>query len=198
VGVNLEAIKHVNLGSVANITTGLVVSRKKSVDENGYKYKMLSLRSFNENGYIEFDYLDEFISTEKLPQHQLTQKGDVVVRLSYPNTAVYISEKEEGFVITSLFVVIRAQDNFIMPEYIKYYLNSEKAKRQLLGDIIGSAIAIVKISSIKEFSLPVYTMDYQEKVISISNMMMKEKDILKRLTREKEKLHKAITSKLFD
>lgn len=192
----MKAGEQVRLGDLATVITGLVVSRKKSLDDQGYKYKMLSLRSFNDNGYIDKEYLDDFISTEEIPKHQLTQVGDVVIRLSYPNTAVYISEEQEGYIITSLFAVIRLESERAISKFIQVYLNSEKAKRQLAGDTIGSAVAVIKTSSFKELKVPLYAIEYQEKIISMHEAIMKEKYLLSQLVQEKEKFYKVITNKM--
>ena len=50
------------LEKIADISTGLVLSRKKSSNNEGFVYELLTLKSFNENGYIEDEYLDNFIS----------------------------------------------------------------------------------------------------------------------------------------
>lgn len=188
--------EQVRLGNIASITTGLVVSRKKSIDDKGYKYKMLSLKSFNEAGYIDTEYVDDFISNEEIPRHQLTQEGDIVIRLSYPNTAVYISEEYEGHIISSLFAVIRMGVQDVIPQFIQIYLNSEKAKRQLAGDTVGSAISVIKTSSFKELMIPLYPVQYQLDVISVNELITREKDILYNLIREKEIYYKAVMRKM--
>ena len=76
------------LEKIADISTGLVLSRKKSSNNEGFVYELLTLKSFNENGYIEDEYLDNFISEEKIKSQYLTQEGDIIVRLSSPNTAI--------------------------------------------------------------------------------------------------------------
>ena len=182
----------------AIITTGLVTSRKKSKTDAGYKYKMLTLKSFNENGYLDIQYLDEFISIENLDKKQITQEGDIVVRLSYPNTAVYITNELEGILITSLFIVIRIYNDFILPNYAQIYLNSEIVKKQLTGDIIGSAVSVVKVSSFKELKIPIYPIEYQTKVIELNKFILKEKDLLNQLIEEKTIFHKSIIKNLFE
>lgn len=195
----MKSEKYFKLGdSSTTITTGVVTSRKKCVDKNGYKYKILTLKSFNENGYLDMQYLNEFISSEELDNKQLTQEGDIIVRLSYPNTAIYIDKELEGISVTSLFIIIRIKNNYILPNYVQIYLNSEKAKRKLMGDTIGSALAIVKASSFRELEIPIYATDYQKKIIEINKLILKEKKLFDRLVEEKTMQHKGIMKKLFE
>lgn len=185
------------LEKIADISTGLVLARKKSSNNEGFAYELLTLKSFNENGYIEDEYLDDFISEEKIKSQYLTQEGDVIVRLSSPNTAIYITKEYENIVIPSLFAIIRNKSNNINSQFIQIYINSEKCKRHLLADTIGSAVSIVKTSTFKEIKIPEYTIDKQEKIIELNNLVIEEKRLLTKLIDEKNKYHKTIMSKMF-
>ena len=186
------------LSKIADISSGLVLARKKSSTSKGFAYELLTLKSFDENGYIEDDFLDDFISEEKIKEQYLTKEGDIVVRLSAPNTAVYITKKQEGIIIPSLFVIIRSNSSSIISQFLQIYLNSEKCKRQLAADTIGSVLSIVKTSSFKEIDIPKYTMDKQKNIINLNELVVKEKRLLNQLLNEKEKYHKAIMSKMFN
>ncbi len=185
------------LDKIADISTGLVLARKKSSNNKGFAYELITLKSFNENGYIEDKYLDDFISEEEIKNQYLTQEGDIIVRLSSPNTAVYITKEYENMVIPSLFAIIRNKSNSINSQFIQIYLNSEKCKRRLASDTIGSAVSIVKTSTFKEIKIPEYTIQKQEKIIELNQIMIKEKILLNKLMDEKNKYHKTIMSKMF-
>ena len=185
------------LEKIADISTGLVLSRKKSSNNEGFVYELLTLKSFNENGYIEDEYLDNFISEEKIKSQYLTQEGDIIVRLSSPNTAIYITKEYENMVIPSLFAIIRNKVDTINSQFIQIYLNSEKCKRQLAADTIGSTVSIVKTSTFKEIKIPEYTVEKQEKIIELNQIVIQEKILLNQLLDEKNKYHKTIMSKVF-
>lgn len=185
------------LDEIADISTGLVLARKKSSTNKGFKYELLTLKSFNENGYIEDEYLDDFTSEEKIKNQYLTQEGDIIVRLSSPNTAIYITKEYKNMVIPSLFAIIRNKSKDINSQFIQAYLNSEKCKRQLAADTIGSAVSIVKTSSFKDIKIPEYTLEKQNKIIELNKLVIKEKKILEQFIDEKNKYHKTIMSKMF-
>ncbi|WP_297422786.1 restriction endonuclease subunit S [Clostridium sp.] len=192
-------IEYATLGNISDdIITGMVIARKKSKDGTGYPYKIFTLRSFNENGYLEKEYLDEFISTEKLDNKQISREGDIIIRLSYPNTAIYVTKELEGILVPSLFVIIRININHILNNYIQIYLNSDEVKKQLIPDTIGSAIPIVKTSSFKDITIPIYPLEYQKKIIDMNKLILKEKELLNKLLEEKIMYHKGIMKKLFE
>ncbi|GAA0777112.1 hypothetical protein GCM10008908_31660 [Clostridium subterminale] len=186
------------LDKIADVSTGLVLARKKASGNNGFGYELLTLRSFNENGYIEDDYLDDFISEDKINQQYLTKEGDVIVRLSSPNTAVYITKELENMVIPSLFAIIRNESNNILSEFIAVFLNSKKCRRLLAADTIGSVISIVKTSAFKDLHIPKYTIEKQRDIIKVNSLVIKEKKLLMELLKEKQKCHKAIMGKMFE
>ncbi|MBY6932178.1 restriction endonuclease subunit S [Clostridium botulinum] len=194
-----DYIEYVKLGNISDdITTGMVISRKKSKDGIGYPYKIFTLKSFNENGYLKKEYLDEFISIEKLDNKQISQEGDIIVRLSYPNTAIYVTKELEGILVPSLFVIIRININHVLNNYVQIYLNSDDVKKQLMPDTIGSTISIVKTSSFKEIRLPIYPLEYQMKIIDMNKFILMEKELLNQLIEEKTMYHKGIMRKLFE
>ena len=186
------------LDKIAEVSTGLVLSRKKALGNEGFSYELLTLKSFNEDGYIKEEYLDDFISEDKINEQYLTKEGDVIVRLSYPNTAVYITKELENMVIPSLFAIIRNQDENILSEFIAIFLNSKKCKRQLAADTIGSAISIVKTSTFKDIQIPKCTLEKQKSIIEVNSLLVKEKNLLVELLKEKEKYHKEVIRKMFE
>ncbi len=191
-------IEYVKLGNISDdIITGMVIARKKSEDGIGYPYKIFTLRSFND-GHLHEEYLDEFISTETLDNKQISKEGDIIIRLSYPNTAIFVTKELEGILVPSLFVIIRINSNHILNNYVQIYLNSDDIKKQLKPDTVGSTISIVKTSSFKDIKIPIYPLEYQKKIIDMNNLILKEKELLNQLVEEKTIYHKGIMKKLFE
>ncbi len=188
----------IKLGTIASISTGLVVKRKQAGTENEAvgQYPMLTLKSFEQGGWLNKRDLEVFFSSEALDAKYLTQKGDVVVRLSSPNTAVSISEEDAGILIPSLFVIIRLETDKILAEYLSIFLNSDYMKKIYTKDLVGSAIQIIKTSMLKDIDLKLKTLDMQEKIIKLNKQMLKERFLLEELLEEKTKYHNAIINKI--
>ncbi|MGF7058641.1 restriction endonuclease subunit S [Brassicibacter mesophilus] len=186
------------LGDVSDIRTGLVLSRKKAQIESDIikKYKTLTLKSFNEDGILNLDDLEDFDSTEKLDERYLTQKGDVVIRLSHPNTAIYISDNITGYIIPSQFSVIRLGVESLIPEFLSIYLNSTKVKKKIYKSQFGATIPVIKNSFLENLRINDLSIDRQKAIVDIHNLHLKEKELLKGLIDEKEMLFKAVFSQL--
>ena len=106
------------LGNSATVRSGLVLSRKQAREPSDIRYPLLNLRSIHPGGYIEADQLDVFDAAEYLSPEYLSQVGDIIVRLTTPYTAILIDEATAGIVISSNFVIIRADRRALLPEYL--------------------------------------------------------------------------------
>lgn len=191
-------IKIVKLGDISSITTGQVIKRKEARpgDVDAIQYRILTLKSFNEDGYLVKEELDSFKASEKIESKYITSKGDIVVRLSMPFTTITIDKESEGILIPSLFVAIRVNCNDILPSYLSLYLNSNKMKKQYIREARGSAIQILKTSAFKEFEIMIPDMSIQEQAVTLNELMMREKRLLQLLIKENNKRNQIILEKM--
>ena len=118
-----------NLGEIADIRSGLVLSRKQARADSpqAIRYHQLSLRAVKAEGEIDPAELEPYFAKEPLSMDYLTQPNDIVVRLTAPYTAVLIDDTTRNLVITSNFVVIRIRGTELVPGYLYWYLNTPKA-----------------------------------------------------------------------
>lgn len=191
-------IKIVKLGDISSITTGQVIKRKEARpgDVDAIQYRILTLKSFDEDGFLVKEELDSFKASEEIESKYITSKGDIVVRLSMPFTSITIDEESEGILIPSLFVVIRINSNDILPSYLSLYLNSNKMKKQYMREARGTAIQILKTSAFKEFVIMLPDMGMQEQIVALNELMMREKRLLQLLIKENNKRNQIILEKM--
>jgi restriction endonuclease S subunit len=191
-------IKIVKLGDISSITTGQVIKRKEAPpgDVDAIQYRILTLKSFDEDGFLVKEEIDSFKASEEIESKYITSKGDIVVRLSMPFTSITIDEESEGILIPSLFVAIRVNCNDILPSYLSLYLNSNKMKKQYIREARGSAIQILKTSAFKEFEIKIPDMRTQEQAVTLNELMMREKRLLQLLIEENNKRNQIILEKM--
>ncbi len=187
------------LGEIASISSGLVVKRKQAIDSNEVvnEYRMLTLKSFEQAGWLNTNEFEVFESNEELDEKYLTKLGDVIVRLSSPYTAVVIDEENIGVLIPSLFVVIRMAIDNVLPGYLSIFLNSEIVKKIYAKCSIGSTIQVIKTSMLKDTTVIIKNTEEQRKIIELNSLILKERILLERLREEKTKYHNAILTNIF-
>jgi restriction endonuclease S subunit len=183
------------IGSLADIMVGLVLKRKEA--EVGivkkHKYKALTLKSFNSEGWIDKRYLDDFESSEILDDRYLCLNGDVIIKLTPPYTAVAISEDTVGYVVPSQFIIIRIKETKLIHEYLALYLNSEKVKKYIQITATGITVPMIKTGTLKDLEIPILNLDKQIRVAEVSKLIIKERHLLYKLISEKEKFYQALT-----
>jgi hypothetical protein len=188
----------VKLNDIAEIKTGLVLSRKKAEahSPSEHSYKIVSLKSFAEDTYYDDTFADEFISTEQINEEYKVSQGDILLRLREPNFAVYIDKECSDLVYTSLMVRIRIDSDKFDPHFVAHYLNSSAVKKALAPDISGTAIAMISVASINNLKVPLINLQTQNKIVKYLNLVRQESEILQNLVAQKQKYHKSIFENL--
>lgn len=186
------------LGEVAKIKTGLVLSRKKAKGEYDIeaKYKLLTLKNISDEGIINPDSIEDFYSNDKLGNNYFTNEGDVLIRLSHPHTSIYINKEHSGLLIPSYFAIIKVDKNEYLPEYIAWYLNTFAVKKELERSQSGSRIPSTNKNILKTLPVTRITMSKQEAFIELLRLHQQEKLLYKRLIEEKEIWFNEISSRL--
>lgn len=188
----------IRLGDMAEIKTGLVLSRKKAGahSQSEYFYKIVSLKSFGEDANYDAAFADEFISNKQINEDYKVRQGDILLRLRGPNFAVYIDAKYENLIYSSLVVRIKVGSDKFNPHFVAYYLNSNTIKKALASEISGTAIPMIGIASINNIKIPTINLQTQNKIVKYLKLSRKEGEILRNLTAVKQKYHKSIFENL--
>ena len=184
--------------NISKMQTGLVLARKRAYDEDKdvHKYRMLTLKSFEPQGWINESEVDVFFSKEKLENKYLTNEGDIIIRLTTPYTAICINDKQEGLVIPSNFAIIRLKRQNFIPEFVALFLNSEIIKKQFFKSSISATIPLIKITHLRKIDIPDKQFAVQKRIVELNQLQVKEKILLSRLMEEKGKLAKASINKI--
>lgn len=185
------------LEDMAFVRSGLVLGRKQSKTKTEYCYPLLNLRCVNPDGYIDEELCEVFYSVEPLNPEYLTHKGDVVIRLTVPYTAVLITENLEGYVIPSSFVVARVDYSKLLPEYLLWMINSQVTKKQIYEDAVSNMLGAVKPRYFAEFDIEDLPLHKQRIVAELSYLAQKEKRLLAELATEKEKYYDYVINQAY-
>lgn len=186
------------LKDLANVKTGLVISRKKSkLEQNAIAtYKLLTLNNVSDDGIICDDSFEEFFSNEELDKHYFTEVGDVLLRLSQPFTSIYIDDLHENLLIPSYFAVIKVNSDKLLPQFLSWYLNTSYIKHELERAHSGSRILSTNQKAINHLPISLIPIEKQKAIINLYNLHQREKLLLNKLIKEKEILFHGITQKL--
>ena len=177
------------LGNIATVRSGLVLSRKQAREPSDIRYPLLNLRSINPGGYIEADQLDVFVAAEYLSPEYLSQIGDVIVRLTAPYTAILIDKVTAGMVISSNFVIIRADRRELLPEYLFWLINTPKIKRSIYENTSSNMLGAIKAKYFSDFEVPSLPIAKQQQIAAMNELALKETKLLRQQADEKERYY---------
>lgn len=187
--------EEMQLGEIAFVRTGLVLNRKKPdpTEKVLAVYNIFTLKNITEYGRINLREIEKFSSTSVLDGNYFTQKNDILMRLSYPHTAIFVDGDHEGLLIPSSFAVIRVSEGDILPEYLTWYLNTKEIKNQLEKAHAGSRIPSTNKQVLKSLPIRKPILERQKSLIDVFKLHLKEQDIYQRLIEEKAKQFESYT-----
>lgn len=186
------------LGEMANVRSGLVLSRKQARGATGIRYPLLNLRSISAEGSIDRSQLDVFDAVEYLASEYVSRVDDVIVRMSSPYTAVLIDETSAGIVISSNFIIIHCNKSIILPEYLFWLLNRPETKRAIYENTSSNMLGAVKAKFFTDFDLLPLSMEDQQKIAAMNALAIKETQLLRRLATEKERYYHRLIDNVYE
>ena len=172
------------LQDLASVRSGLVLSRKQSKEPVGYPYRSINLRAIQSDASINLSEVDVYQAKEPLKSEYLSQKGDIIVRLTTPYTAVLIDETTAGMVISSNFVVVRIESQAILPEYLFWLLNTQSVKHDIYENATSNMLGAVNAKFLAEIEVAVLPIKDQYKIAQIYLSSRHEIRLLKELADE--------------
>lgn len=108
-----------------------------------------------------------------------------------------IDDTTSGMVISSNFVVIRIEDKQLLPEYLFWLLNTQKMKHKIYENTTSNMLGAVKAKFLMEFELTLLPAEIQQKIGQINLLAKKERQLLKELSAEKEKLYSSLLDQAY-
>ena len=107
------------------------------------------------SGVIVKEDLGNAEITKVIDEEKFTQAGDVVIKLSTPYDAAYVTEEYVGIAIPSFCAAIRITDeNKMDATYLSAFLNSSYVREQLTAKVVGSARPMIKVTDIRALEIP--------------------------------------------
>lgn len=184
---------------IGEVKIGLVLSRK--IHEKGqiekFMYKAITLASANADGTVDINKLDNYPAAKPVNERYLTSENDVLIRLSEPNTALFIDESLAGLVVPSQFVIVRVTRREVLPEFLAWAINSPQVKRQLEQYKNGTSLKIINAGDLGEININILTLSQQDQIIKINRLYQKESELLSRYKDNREALYKGVMNKIY-
>ena len=176
------------------ITSRIEANEKKNEVVKG-KVQVIPPKAIK-GGKIVHSELYELEYKTDFDEKKLTKAGDIVVKLSSPYDAAYITEADEGLLITSFCIIIRNTSKSLMSEYLAAFFNSGVYLDQVMDMVSGAAVPMLTMGKIKDVVVKNIEREEQQQVAEyFRNISMKEEVMAQIIALEKEKLNSVLGGK---
>lgn len=137
-----------------------------------------------------------YTSNEKMPSNYIkVHENDILINIisTHRGSAAVVPKSLEGLGINKHIVLIRPNQNIILPYYLALALNSNYVKKQFEEKAQGTVIPSLKLKSFESLYIPLPTLSEQENIcIKYKSKLQYIKKRELELNKEKEELNKIL------
>jgi restriction endonuclease S subunit len=180
---------------IADIQLGYQFRKKIEPVDDGTNW-VIQIRDFDENHILNKEYLSRVMIDKPVDQY-LINKGDVLfLSRGHRNWAAPIVDDLTATIAVSHFFVIRPKQQNVLPEYLAWYINQTPAQ-EYLHKIArrGTHMPLIPLSAFWGLTVTLPDIETQKKIVEVSRLMEKEKQILFALQEKRSQLINAICLK---
>lgn len=146
------------LEDIANVIAGQIMTRVTDENNEGESVQVLVPKAIADGIVIKED-LGKAVLSKAVDEDKYTREGDVVIKLSTPYDAAYVTAEAVGLVIPSFCATIRiAKENLMDAKYLSAFLNTSYVRNQLTAKVVGSTRPMIKITDVRALEIPKVSM----------------------------------------
>lgn len=180
------------LEEIATITAGQIMTRVTARKDTGEQIvenvKVLAPKAIS-SGVIIKEELGDTELSRKIDDDKFTREGDVIIKLSTPYDAAYVTEEDEGIAISSFCAAIRITDtNKMDARYLAAFLNSSYVRDELTAKVAGSPRPMIKITDVRTLEVPEIDMKDMKDIGQAFVLSGEKKETLQKMIDNETKL----------
>lgn len=144
----------ISLQEVADVMVGQILTRVNSKNGEGEIVRVLAPKAIASGVIVEKD-LGETILEKDVDSKKYTREGDVVIKLSYPYAAAYITSEHVGLLLPSFCALARVKkDDKLDAKYLSAFLNSSYVMNYMHMHSTGACAPMISIRMLRTLKIP--------------------------------------------
>jgi restriction endonuclease S subunit len=174
------------LKNITSVTTGYY----QKPDPSGNAY-YLHGKHFDQDGNLKADAVlsEDIWIDERTQKHLLKDRDLLFIAKGDNNRACIYYERYGRAVASSLFFVIRMDASILMPEYLRWYINTASTQRKLELFSRGSRIPSISKKLLGELDVLFPPLTIQKQILEMDGLWQKEQNIRQQILLEKERYY---------
>ncbi len=170
-------VKKILIKDIANLILGH--SFRTTPGKQGDKlYKLIQVKDIDIKGELLTNQIEN-INHKFSKSIELIEHGDIIFcPREHKLVSALVTTKLTNAVISAPLILIRVNcQQSILPEYLRFYLNSAIAKKQFHNRLMGSSILTLKKSDLENFEVPIPSLEMQQAFSKIYQYSEQERKI---------------------
>ncbi|MFZ7317436.1 restriction endonuclease subunit S [Avibacterium avium] len=153
-------------------TLGEVTSLTKNIKwkDNPHSYRYIDLTSVSRENHCILETTEITALNAPSRAQRLVQKNDVIFATTRPTQLRFalIDEVHSGQIASTGYCVLRANEE-VLPQWIYYCISTIDFKNYVEENQSGSAYPAISDAKVKEFKIPIPSLEKQQKIVDILN-----------------------------
>lgn len=178
------------IGSIAEIRMGATLRGRDATRSvpNG-RFQLVRIGDISQDGQLLTDKFDRIHPTESVSDELILRPGDVLFPNRGTRTTAFTYLLESSDVIAGAqFFILRPDRNFVVPEYLAWFLRSEEAARYFDGRRRGTYVQIIQRGDLSELEMPLPPLNVQRRIVELADLAVTERKLSEQLSQLKWKL----------
>ena len=123
----------------------------------------------NSHGFVpSTDYFSKEVYSKDLSNYKIVSRGMIAYNPSRVNVgSLAVQNAEDKVVVSPLYVVFSVDESELMPEYVSYFLHSERGIKEIVAHTSGSVRDSLKFSALQDIEINICSLDEQAHIVSL-------------------------------
>ncbi|MDX4945922.1 restriction endonuclease subunit S [Providencia manganoxydans] len=188
------------LDSIAEIRLGMPFkSAIQDVGEEQGSCYLIQTKDIEPNGILNLESLTPVMPEGNTEKYYL-YPNDIVLRLRGPMFSAGIIDDIKGkpIITSNQIAVIRCNENFIVPHYLHWYINSTSGSQYIRSISEGSSISKISLKMLSKINIILPSITEQIKISKINKNWNKQKVIYNALMKNGDVLFNGICESIIN
>lgn len=102
------------------------------------------------------------------------------------NLALMAPKNNKRCIASSVFFVLRCSQDWLLPEYLAWYLNQPMAQNHFASNTEGTYTQNISKLSLLDLEIAFPTLDNQQKIVQAANLLQHEQNILAQIKEKRQ------------
>jgi len=167
------------LSEITEITTGLNY-RQKDLTDNKQDIPLIQVKDIQNNTLNKNTVIK--INKEYTDGRLLLNSGDILFAAKGNRNFAYHYRGELGAATpSSTFFILRLKSNYVLPDYLSWYLNSKPAQDFFRDSVYGTFIPSISKAVLSKMKIPVPDIKTQKMIIKLDSWQKLEKSLTEQI-----------------